>query len=1468
MRKLFFIALMTSFTFSVFSQTELRSESPDTADFPYWIDMMQDPNANFFETQKAFEEYWEGREVTRGSGYKPFKRWENLMLTRVDEFGNKPNNGKNLVAYSELMKRSERKSANGEWKLLGPVDLPNPESGQPNGLGRINVIAFHPKSENTIYIGAPSGGFWRSFDNGKNWETTTERLPTLGVSAIVVDHKDPNIIYIGTGDRDANNAPGLGVYKSTDGGATWEQKNSSMGNVTVNKLLIHPEDPDIIFAATSSGIYKTENGADSWSLKTSGTSKSMEFKPFDPNVIYAVKSSSLYKSSDNGDSWKKLTNGLQLWERAVIGVSPVSPEYVYVLATNIFSFKALYFSENEGEIFSTKSTTPNIMDWSWNGAGGGGQAFYNLCMVVDRLDSDIIYSGGINIFKSTNQGRDWKINAHWVGEAGAPAVHADHHDIAINPLNNRVYSANDGGLYYTDNGGLSWINISDGISISQIYKIGQSATVRDWILAGNQDNGTSFYDKGNWRVIWGGDGMECMFNHKNEIYRYASLYFGDIGRSTNQGPFSRITTGISDQGAWVTPYVLNVDDPKIMYVGMTNVWRTTNAQSSNVSWKNISSSITNADARMVVVENSPVNSDILYISRDDRKVFKSTNANSSSPSWVQLNNLPYSIITDIEAHPFNENIVYVTAANSNVYKSIDQGVIWIMITANLPLTDMNTIVYDITSNEGLYVGTDIGVFFKDATMINWIYYSDNLPVSVKITELEIYYDNANSDNSILRAATYGRGLWESTLFSENITSANNVRIIEIVEPTSVYQPSDTVKSKFTIKNIGSDVLTTVKVERQLDNEVKDTVLYNINLATYETETITSVITGVSIGSHVHTLRLIDVNGSVISNELSSQFNIAEGNGIRLELNTDLSASQTSWRIIDENEDTLYMSETYVDDSAYVVEEFFNLGTGCYKYIIDDIDGICCTNGSGNYILSNITLNQELGSGATFTISDTVSFCVGEFPDPEFKASVTTTEVDLALTFENKTVDNGYSYVWNFGEGATPQTYVGTTPTGVVYDSDGYKTVSLKATSGNNTVAEVQNDYIKAYSSPIIVTQPISITICPSNIIELNVIAQGFELTYTWYHGGKVISEKIDGLLRVENAQSVNEGEYYCKISNKYFEILTDIVNVSLNTLPVLDVTSNSSELCKGDEITLTASGTGTLYWSNGLGTESVVNDTPEASTTYIVSLTDEKGCVNSKEITVAVANNPTIVENPDNKRLCEDNSVVLIVNAQGGSLNYQWKINDVDFFDGSNILYIDSVKPEHHGAVVCDVSNICGKVVTDTAFLTVDPLPIAAFSYDITDNTVQFIDEALFASKYVWDFGDGTTSTEKEPSHTFGNDNYLVELKVDNDCGSDTISSYILISGLDDNLFSLEKLKIYPNPVHSTFRLEFISDKYIGDVKVYLMNIEGKIIMQQNLLKSDETLSIPFNVSSYSKGFYQLHIILNDRVISRKVIIN
>ena len=667
----------------------------------------------------------------------------------------------------------------GNWVELGPTNLPSNRTGQPNGLGRINSVAFHPTDTNIIYVGAPAGGLWVTNDGGQTWTTNTDTLASLGISSIAVDPQHPDTIYIGTGDRDASDSYGEGVFKSTDGGLTWKSSNSGMGDKTVGKLIIDPNNTNILLAGTNGGIYRSTNGGSSWSLELSGNYKDLVFDAINSQILYACGSSArLYKSTNNGQSWSQITSGLPSGKyRMAVAVTPADSNYVYVVVTNSSTFEGLYLSTNRGSSFTQMSDTPNIMDYSHLGTGTGGQAWYDLDIAADPVDKTIVNVCGVNIFQSTNAGRNWTINAHWVGSGGAPAVHADNHVMEYQPGTNTLFTGNDGGVYYTKNRGSSWTDISDGISIAQIYRLGQSATESNTLVNGYQDNGTGYYEKGKWYTVIGGDGMDCAIDPTNSTWAYSELYYGDIRRIKNgysQGTIAKNgVNSITESGGWITPFVLREGTPSTMFIGYKNIWRSTNIQAtstSSVSWDKISNNVAGSNSyNITALENSPANSDILYVARSDDKFYKSTNVNATSPSWTDLtSNLPNSAdVLWIESHATNADRVWICQSNK-VYQSNNGGSSWTNISSGLPNLPVLCLVFDSSSmKQGMYAGTYMGVFYKDTTMSSWQWFNDNMPINTRVRDIEIYHSPSGRSQSHVVCATYGRGNWKSSLFDED-----------------------------------------------------------------------------------------------------------------------------------------------------------------------------------------------------------------------------------------------------------------------------------------------------------------------------------------------------------------------------------------------------------------------------------------------------------------------------------------------------------------------------------------------------------------------------------------------------------------------------------------------------------------------------------------------------------------------------
>lgn len=772
MKKLFLLAFslcMLVFPGRSQKNTPVQIVSNDTAQYPYWVQMMQDPTVNFFKVQRAFNIYWQNRKITKGCGWKVFKRWEYMMQSRVLPNGDRPAPELAEHAYEQFLRSTT--STNGNWVALGPATIPLPGPAGYEGLGRINTVAFHPTDPNKIYIGAPSGGMWQSSDAGLTWVTHTDTLPTLGVSAIIVDYSSPNRIFLGTGDRDHGDASGLGVYKSIDEGLTWTPSKTGMGDKTVGEMLQDPTNASIMLAATSGGIYRTIDGGNNWTQTKTGNFKSIEFKPGNHSIVYAAGGSQFFQSTDNGVTFSLITSGLSGGQRSIIAVSAANPAYVYILyAASDNGYGGVYRSTDSGLSFSLRSNSPNILDWSCGGTDTGGQGWYDLALAADPTNANVIYVGGINVFRSSDGGSTWAINSHWWGDCSVPAVHADCHYLGFSPVNGHLFAGNDGGVWSTSDAGLTWNFLITGITIGQIYKLGQAQLSRDHVINGFQDNGTYTLTPTGWVQTGGGDGMECTIDYSNDAYTYYTIYYGDIYRRNNDNDENHIAgngiNGITESGGWVTPFVLHATDPNTMFIGYKNIWRSTNIRDNIPTWQKISDNLAGGNGSdMSVVENSPANTSILYAARSDNHLFRSDNCMDLNPNWIDLtSSLPIaSTPTDIAPHPTDPNTVYITVGNA-VYKSVNKGLTWTNISLNLPAVHVNSIAYYKNDLEGLYIGTDAGVYYKNASMTAWVAFNKGLPANGKITEVEIYYDNDSISSDVIRGCTFGRGLWGSDMY--------------------------------------------------------------------------------------------------------------------------------------------------------------------------------------------------------------------------------------------------------------------------------------------------------------------------------------------------------------------------------------------------------------------------------------------------------------------------------------------------------------------------------------------------------------------------------------------------------------------------------------------------------------------------------------------------------------------------------
>ncbi|WP_445456075.1 GEVED domain-containing protein [Flavobacterium sp. HNIBRBA15423] len=702
------------------------------------------------EMVASFNQYWLTHDKNKkASGYKPFMRWEYHWRNNEHPDGT-------IITPQEIeaawqMKKSQIHKKQTEtalkasnWQPVGPFTHTINGSWSA-GQGRVNVVYVDPNNANVIYVGTPAGGIWKTTNGGTTWNPLSDDLPQIGVSGIVTDKSNSNIIYIATGDKDAGDTYSIGVLKSTNGGATWNTTGLSFTNTSTRAgdIYMHPTNSNILWVATSVGVYKTINAGSSWTNVLAGNIKDIKLKPGDPNTIYAVTSSTFYKSTNSGDSFTQISTGLPATSgRLIIDVTPANANYVYLLSANTssnsYSFQGLYRSTNSGNSFTKTTSTTNIFE--------GSQAWYDLALTVSPTNADLVFTGVLNIWKSTNGGTSFTKVNNWSSPTASTYTHADIHFLRY--YGNKLYCGSDGGIYESSDDGVSFTSKTAGLQIGQFYKIAVAKQTSANMVGGLQDNGGYGYSGNQWKNYYGADGMDTAVdpNNSNKFYGFIQNG-GGLYISVNGG--NSLNTSVNmpsgETGNWVTPLTINSTGQ--VFAGYKKVYRLNGS-----SW------IAGNTAFPTAIENviiDPSNDNIMYVS-DAAKLYKSTDA---GVNFSLVYTFP-TTVKNICVHSSNSAIVYaVTQGTSGqVYQSSNGGISFTSNSAGLPSIGKNVIVHQGQDlNNTLYLGTTLGIYHKDDTMSSWLPFDSNLP-NVSVTDLEINYVDNN-----LTAATYGRGIWRTSL---------------------------------------------------------------------------------------------------------------------------------------------------------------------------------------------------------------------------------------------------------------------------------------------------------------------------------------------------------------------------------------------------------------------------------------------------------------------------------------------------------------------------------------------------------------------------------------------------------------------------------------------------------------------------------------------------------------------------------
>lgn len=731
-------------------------------DFLQWkIEKKKHSKPSYGEPDQALKWFYEQRAYPLG--YIP-EYWREEALNHIKQHNVKNNNEKFSAASLS-------------WTPLGPGNIG----------GRIRSIIVHPSNSNIIYVGAVSGGVWKTTDGGASWFPLKDNMENLAVCSMVMDPSNANILYAGTGEGYFNfdAVRGAGIFKTTDGGTTWTQLSSTTNQnfYYVNKL-VFDNTTNTLWAGTRKGLYKSTDGGASFTGVLTGQNNAdvhctdIEIAPSTPRALLAAfglfNNGQVYGSTDAGSTWS-LVFGDANYGRIELATSSSNPlvAYASIMDPSTYGTGVFAYTTDGGANWVT--TTVPGPSYSGMQTYTGTQAWYDNILYVDPANASTVFAGGIDFWKSTNGAASWTQKTNWYPASGYDFVHADHHAIAFDPSNSNVmYLGTDGGIFKSTDKGESWTSLNNNLFITQFY-YGAVAPTGTTYYGGTQDNGTlKSTGSSSWSEIIGGDGgaTEVDFSNPNIVYgEYVNLCFF---KSTNGGTtFVKSMNGIpagpnqydgtTDRVQFIAPFSMDPNNSNTIVAGTYRVFRTTDGAAN---WSAISGDLTGdgagqTGATITTVIVAKGNSNVIYVGCSNGKVQVTTDGGST---WNLRNSgLPTATCTRIATDPSNPAIAYATfsgfLSNSKVYKTTNYGTSWTNISNNLPNIPVNCIVVNPLNSSTLYVGTDLGVFTSTDGGATWTQDNDGLP-NVVISDLDY-----RSSDSTLYAATHGRSMYKASLGS-------------------------------------------------------------------------------------------------------------------------------------------------------------------------------------------------------------------------------------------------------------------------------------------------------------------------------------------------------------------------------------------------------------------------------------------------------------------------------------------------------------------------------------------------------------------------------------------------------------------------------------------------------------------------------------------------------------------------------
>ena len=734
--------------------------------------------------------------------------------------------GPGLLAFAKFVTAR----ALGTWSPLGPGNIG----------GRTRTLAIHPDNPEIMYAGGVSGGVWKTTDGGQSWTPLADQIANIAINSMAMHPEDPDVLYVGTGEgyfREEVRGTwlplrGAGIYKTSDGGATWIQLEATDSPTFhwVNDLLISEDDPERIYAATRTGVHLSSDGGTTWERildpEVNGGCLDLALRTDRPaDWLFAAcgtfEQATVYrrKMTATGE-WEAVLSEPGMG-RTTLAIAPSDQSVIYALSASndpgpngVFEqgLHAVYRSTNTGSAGSwsvrvdntdaakintlllTNPVIASLVDCAFDEQDAwSSMGWYCNVIAVDPVDPDVVWAGGVDLFRSDDGGRTWGPTSFWWTERSTPSfVHADQHAIVFHPdydgvNNTTLFSGTDGGVFRTDNPGAAighdmaaicdpglssvrFADLNNGFGITQFYH-GAPFPGGESYLGGTQDNGTLFGDDDTgvdgWQHILGGDGGYVAIDPGNPDRIYAESQRFGFSRSVDGGQtFEEAIEGIGESGSdflFITPFVMDPNQPQRLWTGGRRLWRTDDGATT---WGAASGSPLGS-GQVSALAVAPGNSQTVLVGTTNGFIHRNEEALAANATTHWEASRPREgFVSSLAFEPGGSDVVYATFAGfggQHVWRSADGGVTWEAIDGSgstaVPDIPVHSIVVDPGSSQRLYLGTDLGVFTSINGGRTWAV--ENTGFANAVTEWLAIGDDDGFP--VLFAFTHGRGAWKVKL---------------------------------------------------------------------------------------------------------------------------------------------------------------------------------------------------------------------------------------------------------------------------------------------------------------------------------------------------------------------------------------------------------------------------------------------------------------------------------------------------------------------------------------------------------------------------------------------------------------------------------------------------------------------------------------------------------------------------------